>query len=110
MEKNETTNKPKEPKVEIVSIEIIPDEDEIREIAKTEKKIERQGVIFFFSAVICIVCILCLIFIKLHAFFFWSAVISAIIAINSYFNAYINLIFLEPGHNDGSCDAGCCPD
>ena len=47
MEKNETTNKPKEPKVEIVSIEIIPDEDEIREIAKTEKKIERQGVIFF---------------------------------------------------------------
>ena len=109
MEKKEITNKPKEPKVEIVSIEIIPDEDEIREIAKIKKKIERQLVTFFLSGFICIVCILCMIFIKSKTFFAWSTVISAIIAIDNLLNAFVNKASIEPGdyYDYGGWGADC---
>ena len=50
-------SKPKKITAEI-TIEIIPDEDEIKEYVKAQKKTERRSVVFFLALIICVVSIL----------------------------------------------------
>ena len=82
MEKNEITNKPKEINVEL-SIEIIPDEDEIIEefkrINKIKKREKRWTIIAFLSFLSLAISMLCLIVIKFNFFFICSAIVSAIV-------------------------------
>lgn len=84
MEKNETTNKPKEIKAEI-SIEIIDKCDdsefetpyESEELNEYKRKATFCAHVCKLSIVVFIICMLYLIFIRLNAFCFWMVLASA---------------------------------
>ena len=118
MEKNKTTNKPKEINVEL-SIEIIPDEDEIREEFKRINKIKKREklwtIIASLSLLSLAISMLCLIFIKFNFFFICSAIVSAIVFGIADSTIRDCITTISPRWNkrfianppNGSLDAGC---
>ena len=52
-----------------ITIEIIPDEDEIKEYVKAQKKTERRSVVFFLALIICVVSILYIDIHKVHGLY-----------------------------------------
>ncbi len=92
-------SKPKKISAEI-TIEIIPDEDEIKELVKAQKKTERRSVVFFLALIICVVSILYMIFIKFTACAFWVAFASACTAFQTGLNAGVEIMSNEGRRND----------